>query len=331
MLSRIIAGFGVIALCGQALAENAPSNEELFRMLKAQQRELAQQQDTIRGLKSELQRSRQQASAGQSRTQNGSNAPAPARGTAEAAAADAMAAHIPAKAQPWSHAPVTSWAGVVGGAEFVHMKTFYSEDFLTTSNQGGQYNPGYRYWLGLESATGLGARARYWRLQGTDHFSPATYVAVKYQTLDVEFYKRFDFSQGNFLLAAGYRNAAAENDINANRSRFRGHGLTVAVEGAANVLATDWLQATGGARWSAMFGDSEDFTGGVPTNRDRSDLAQIVELRVGGQINHRFAHGGKVSFGAGAEGQYWSNGASDDTQDLGFFGFYVNGSYKHPF
>ncbi len=333
MLGRKIAGaFGLsLVLCAQALAQSAPSNDELFQMLKAQQRELAEQQKTIRNLRNELQRSRQPANVDQGRAQNSGGSPSSARGTAEVPPASAMAANIPTKAQPWTGLPLQSSAGIVGGVEFVYMRTHFTEDFLTTSNQGGQFNPSYRYWLGVESSTGLGARLRYWSIDGRDNFSPTSYHSVKYSTFDAEITQRFSFSQGHLLLAAGYRHARGANEINGNESKIRGDGITVAIEGATNVLSADWLQATGSARWSAIYGRSEDVTNGVLTNTDRTDLAQIVELRVGGQVNHRFTNGGKVTFGAGGEAQYWSNGAFDDTQDLGFIGFYLNGAYKHPF
>lgn len=345
MLHRRI--FGVVGLSlvisVPALAENTPSNEELFRMLKAQQQTLAQQQQTIRELRDELKRDRQQSKGTARREQTSSRATA----IATLPATSAMAANIPAKAPLWTGSePPRSAAGIYGGVELVYLKPYASEDGLTTINGENPlgFNPSLRYWLGVQNDAGLGARLRYWSYRKTAADSLGATVGVDFHTFDAEVTQRFNFQHGHLLLAAGYRHAkggSSESDPDPvfgfdDRSEFTGSGLTVAVEGAMNVVPGGWLQVTGSGRWSALYGTTVEtfsFPGGGPfVTQDSNDLAQVLELRAGGQLKHRFANGGAAMLAAGMESQYWHNIAiNTDTQSTGFFGFYLNGSYKHPF
>jgi hypothetical protein len=217
------------------------------------------------------------------------------------------------------------YRGLSAGMEMIMLRPYFSEDFLTTAAHL-DFEPSYRYWGMYQSADGLGGRLRYWSIDQFEVFG-ASQVGVEFRTMDAEMVQNIDFRRWNFLMSGGCRYGEASSDINRFESGFDGIGLTVAMQGTRDLNSSGSLRMTMGGRWSALYGNSKDFTNGIQTNIDRDDLVSIMELNIGPQYTRPFGNG-TLTMGGGLEAQHWSNGATDDTQDFGFAGFMSSISFS---
>jgi len=226
-------------------------------------------------------------------------------------------------------------AGIIAGTETVFLRPFASGGLLETGGAGAaqmNYNPSQRYWLGYQSADGLGARIRYWEFDRGATGTGGTAIGVEFRNLDAEMTQAVDFKRWNLLFAGGLRYQetganGAFGGVDLFESGFNGVGLTFATQATRDLNRSGSLRMTMGARYSSIFGNTKGTIFGAPfTNND--DLVNIVELNIGPQYRRALRNGAYLTLGAGIEAQYYSNGiynngatTFDGEHDVGFVGF----------
>lgn len=213
--------------------------------------------------------------------------------------------------------------GVVAGAEIVFLKPHFSEDFSTNANVQYDFEPSYRYWLGWQMDSGLGARLRYWEIDRGNSFNNAE-IGVEFRTLDLELTQGVEFRRWSLLLSGGIRYGETSDRLNIFDDGFDGTGLTTSLTAARDLTSGGGLRLVTTGRWSLLFGNSKRFVNGAVFDVDRDDLVNVLEVQVGPQIRRPLSSGAFLTLGAGFEGQYWSNPMGFDTNDYGFVGFGTN-------
>jgi hypothetical protein len=233
-------------------------------------------------------------------------------------------------------------AGIIAGTETVFLKPFASGGLFGATGDGGaqmNYNPSQRYWIGYQSADGLGARIRYWEFDRGATGGGGTALGVEFRNLDVEMTQAVDFKRWNLLFSGGLRyqetgaNASVAG-VNVINTGFDGTGVTFSGQATRDLNPSGSLRMTMGSRWSAVYGNSKGtgLVGGVQTpfiNRD--DLVNVLEINIGPQYRRRLNNGAYLTLGAGVEAQYYTNGlyagagvvptVYDANQTAGFVGF----------
>jgi len=233
-------------------------------------------------------------------------------------------------------------AGIIAGTETVFLRPYASSGFLDpgAGAVAMNFNPSQRYWIGYQSADGLGGRIRYWEFDRGATGAGGAGVGVEYRNLDVELTQAVDFKRWNLLGSAGLR--YQETGMNVGPSLFAGLPLDFGFDGVGLTFsgtATRDLNQSGTwrfastARWSAVYGNSKANVGGVLGGGlgagvvSRDDLVNILELNIGPQYRRRLSNGSYLTMGAGVEAQYYSNaldlpvGPIGVGIDTGFVGF----------
>lgn len=232
-------------------------------------------------------------------------------------------------------------AGIIAGTETVFLRPYASSGFLDPGAGAAamNFNPSQRYWIGYQSADGLGGRIRYWEFDRGAAGAGGAGVGVEYRNFDAELTQTVDFKRWNLLGSAGLR--YQETGMNVGTVFFGGLPLDFGFDGVGLTFsgtATRDLNQSGTwrfastARWSAVYGNSKASVGGALGGFGagvvaRDDLVNIVEINIGPQYRRRLANGSYLTMGAGVEAQYYSNaldlpiGPIGVGIDTGFVGF----------
>ncbi len=210
--------------------------------------------------------------------------------------------------------------GIVGGAEFLLLEPFGEDGVLGPVAGGGNADidvePAYRIWGGWENRDGLGARVRYFHLDGAA--TAATAVAVDYRYIDAEVTQAVAFRRSSLQVSGGARYAEAQNALFVpgallTANSFDGYGLTFGVGAARDVSRAGGLRMIANARWSLLYGDNDVLVavpGGLAIGTIEDELMQIIELQAGPQLRLKMRTGGYLTAFGGFEAQYWQNGSS---------------------
>ncbi|MCE9604815.1 MAG: hypothetical protein K8U03_07935 [Planctomycetia bacterium] len=225
-------------------------------------------------------------------------------------------------------------AGIIAGTETVFLRPYASGGNLDNGPGSAQmnFNPSQRYWLGYQSADGLGARIRYWEFDrgatsgGVVGGAGPTGLGVEFRNLDVEMTQAVDFKRWNLLFSGGLRyqemgfNTATTTNI--FDVGFDGVGLTFAGQASRDLNSSGSLRMTMGGRWSAIYGNTKvAFTTiGFPAFpvAANDDLVNVLELNIGPQYRRLLSNGSYLTAGVGVEAQHYSNSTFGD---IGFVGF----------
>jgi len=217
-------------------------------------------------------------------------------------------------------------AGIIAGTETVFLRPYASSGLLDITPAQMNFNPSQRYWLGYQSADGLGGRIRYWEFdRGTA--TPVAGLGIEYRNLDVEMTQAVDFKRWNLLFAGGLRYQETGTDLSIGGIPvgfgFDGVGLTFAGQATRDLNSSGSWRMAAGARWSAVYGNAKLDIGGAlggigfnPVARDT--LVNVLEINIGPQYRRRLSNGSYLTMGAGIESQYYSNGL--DLPAVGGFG-----------
>jgi hypothetical protein len=231
--------------------------------------------------------------------------------------------------------------GLVGGFEFLYLEPFAEDGLAGPAAIGGinvgnpdiDLEPAYRIWGGWENRDGLGARVRYFQIDGDDA-GVATAVAIEYRYIDAELTQAVAFRRSSMQFAAGARYAEAQNafaipGVLGLANEFQGYGLTFAVQANRDISRAGALRMTANARWSLLYGENDigvalPVLAVVPTATIEDEIMQIIELQVGPQLRIPLRSGGYLTAFGGVEAQYWQNGVSTVVPglsiDTGFLG-----------
>lgn len=208
--------------------------------------------------------------------------------------------------------------GLIGGVELAYLRPYATGNLLFHPDLAVNFNPTMRYWIGWQSAEGLGVRVRYWQFDHQAQNGPDA-ITLEFRTLDAEVTQIVDFLRWDLLISGGMR--YAESDLNNTLLEdpgFDGVGLTFGLQAARDLNQTGSLRLAASGRWSSVFGNTKKL-GSTPVN---DDLMNIVELTFGPQYRRLLGNGAFLTIGCGLEAQYWSNGYhGDTTDDVGFAGF----------
>ncbi len=253
MVSRFVSGFSAAFVCvlyfviaSSAQAQDAPSNADLFKMIKALQtqqsnlvNQVTQAKAEAEAAKAEAARAKSELAAARQQIANTQNDVA----RVDAAVADVRVAAT--TAAPIESTPGTSLMeprarGAFAGSELTYLKPFGAErsvlaptfnaahvkqanpaaDQFTLTEY--DYEAAARLWLGYESATGKGVQATYWEYdQDADLSAPfiKTGLGAEFDTytptvgnlramaLDLELTKLAQFDGWDMTLSGGLRYA----------------------------------------------------------------------------------------------------------------------------
>lgn len=232
-------------------------------------------------------------------------------------------------------------AGIIAGTETVFLRPYASSGLLDpgAGAVAMNFNPSQRYWIGYQSADGLGGRIRYWEFDRGAAGAGGAGIGVEFRNLDVELTQAVDFKRWTLLGSAGLR--YQETGMNVGTVffgglpldlGFDGIGLTFSGTASRDLNQSGTWRFTSTARWSAVYGNSKANVGGVLGGLGagvvaRDDLVNILEINIGPQYRRRLANGSYLTLGAGVEAQYYSNaldlpvGPIGVGIDTGFVGF----------
>lgn len=217
-------------------------------------------------------------------------------------------------------------AGITAGTETIFLRPYASSGLTNQPGVAMNFNPSQRYWLGYQSADGLGARIRYWEFdRGATGPIPgigAIGLGIEYRNLDIEMTQAVDFKRWNLLFAGGLRYQETATDITltplvgpavALGVGFDGVGLTFATQATRDLNSSGSWRMTAGARYSAVYGNGK-ISGAIGgfggTGAINDNLVNVVELNIGPQYRRRLSNGSYLTVGAGIEAQYYNNGAN---------------------
>lgn len=223
-------------------------------------------------------------------------------------------------------------AGIIAGTETVFLRPYASGGLLDVTPAQMNFNPSQRYWIGYQSADGLGGRIRYWEFDRGATGAGGSSLGVEYRNLDVEMTQAVDFKRWNLLFSGGLRYQETGTNVGigalggaANIGLgFDGVGLTFSGTAARDLNQSGSWRMASTARWSAVYGNSKLDVGGAVGGIGgvalvgRDDLVNILELQIGPQYRRRLPNGSYLTLGAGVEAQYYSNGLDIPVGGLGF-------------
>jgi len=205
----------------------------------------------------------------------------------------------------------------------IFMRAHVSSDVVGKLREKYEYSP--RVVLGYESASGLGARTRYWNYsRTTSTIDGDDSLGIDMNVIDVEGTKRISSRSVDVLLSGGFRWADmkieedGDDEVSAEMP-----GITFAIDGRAPICChgnSQW-SVVAGARWSLLGGDWDGDSGGVidPTFDDNVTAEELyggVEF-----LCHRCGYDlyARLVF----EMQNWHSdalGESSATDSIGFVG-----------
>ncbi|QDV72885.1 Lpg1974 family pore-forming outer membrane protein [Botrimarina mediterranea] len=222
----------------------------------------------------------------------------------------------------------------------------------TTDDIEYNYSAVPRLTLGYQTASGLGARVRYFEFDESGKpIFPETGVqhSVDTYTIDFEVYDRFKINNDWALeCSAGLRYAHFEermddpipSDIRLNR--LHGFGGVAAVEAVREISRSSSLFAR---TRGAIIQDDKYVRNGASEGVLRDSSVGMLELALGYQYAYQFKYSGRVSLRAGYEWQNWYNFSSAFSpfttapdnfassfvggSDVGFSGFTLQAGYEY--
>jgi hypothetical protein len=189
--------------------------------------------------------------------------------------------------------------GWVGGAEILWLKAFNSGGDFGDFN----YNEGFRFWIGYQGPTGLGARIRYFDYQQA---GTAAGAVVDISSFDAEIYDKVQIGcNWDLYIGGGVRYLDYLTiDNNGNLDDITGVGPVVTAELYRYIGDRSALYAIG--RQSIVAGDGNT-NGGAAT-----DLTNFVtEMQLGYQVNRDYNEG-MLFARLGWEAQWFHEPASND-------------------
>jgi len=225
-------------------------------------------------------------------------------------------------------------AGIIAGTETVFLRPYASAGLTTAAVNVGDaqmnFNPSQRYWVGYQSADGLGGRIRYWEFDRGASGTGAFGLGVEYRNLDAEMTQAVDFKRWNLLFSGGLRyQETGGNGAGAGGTSyiygFDGVGLTFSGQASRDLNSSGSWRMTSGARWSAAYGNAKFAFNGAAITNVRDTMVQVLELNIGPQYRRPLGNGAYLTAGGGIEAQYYSNAFDlvglGGTLDTGFVGF----------
>jgi hypothetical protein len=184
-------------------------------------------------------------------------------------------------------------AGCVAGAELLFLRPYESDGDFTDFD----YEDGYRFWLGWQSATGLGARIRYFDLEaeeGTDVFEVSAVDFEAFDTVHIGCYWDLNIGAGlRYLDLQANENALLDFD------EINGVGPVVSAELTRHFGSRGWA-AYAIVRESIIVGD------GAHDGLIVDDLTvSVSEIQLGLQHQREWRRGGLLFGRIGWESQYY--------------------------
>lgn len=183
-------------------------------------------------------------------------------------------------------------AGFVGSFEVLFLRPYESEGDFNDFD----YEDGYRFTLGWQSATGLGARLRYFDLEaeeGTDLFESEYFDIEVFDAIRLGCY--WDLTIGGGLR---YLDLQAD-ELGTGIDEINGVGPVLSAELVRHFGQRGWA-AYGIIRESIIVGDGTD--GGIIED----DLTvSMSEIQLGIQHNRDWRNGGQLFARVGWEAQYY--------------------------
>ena len=205
------------------------------------------------------------------------------------------------------------WSGFYGGAELQLLKPYHSEDAPT----GFGYSPAWLGYAGYQSASGLGARARWWGYRDTSHDPASRYQKFSISYLDLEATQAFRLGGMHGRVFGGLRlSSYKEKDRFSNFIHSpSAYGLVAGLE-IVRPLAYGF-SLFGEARRAFMFDNKINNTGSQEKNFGYS----MTEVKLGAEYAHSVGDSG-LSFyvRAAAIGHYLDGVSQDDSESTGLAG-----------
>jgi hypothetical protein len=208
-------------------------------------------------------------------------------------------------------------------AQLMFLRAHVLEESLGKLSEKYEFTP--RFIAGYETASGVGARARYWTYGRTtpNLDDPDDALRLEFDVIDAEGTARFRGERADLLVAGGFRWVNADIEVEDDAVNADMPGITVACDGRARICGgcrSQWSGVAGG-RWSILGADWEGDQDALiePTFDDN-----IVVTELYGGFEYLCRHGhydlyARIVF----ETQNWRSdalGESADTDSLGFVG-----------
>jgi hypothetical protein len=208
-------------------------------------------------------------------------------------------------------------------AQLMFLRAHVLENSLGKLSEKYEFSP--RFTFGYESASGFGARTRYWTYGRTTPSLEATGsdLDLDFDVYDFEGTARFCTERADLVLASGFRWVNADIDVDDQEATSDMPGITLAGDGRiwlCRGCRSQW-SALGGARWSILGADWEG-DGNALVQPTRDDNIVVQEIYGGFEyLRHYDIYNLYVRLIF--EVQNWQSDAlaeTGDTESLGFLG-----------
>jgi len=194
-----------------------------------------------------------------------------------------------------------SW-GVIGGAELIVFQAYHAEGDYTSF----VFQPGVRFWAGLQGPDGLGFVFRYFDYDQTSNAQRFASRLYDWEVYDSQCFG----GKWNLQFGAGVRYGEVFDSGIA--AQFTGVGPVGSALLTRPVFSDLSLYASG--RASALYGT-------VANGLGNDFVMQILELGAGLQWNRRLHRGANIFVRSGWEGQVYYGYVDGDSEGAGLGGF----------
>ena len=207
-----------------------------------------------------------------------------------------------------------STPGLLFGAEIAFLKPHHSEG----QTQGYDYEATPRIWIGWQTESGLGLRARWFEFDGVSTNPASFYQDLNMMLLDLEVTDTFTLgSKWSGVLSGGFRYAEYREERSAQtfNEMDGAMGLVAGVELYRPITCNVSLFGMG--RTSFLYADSISLNG-VKGNDDYTFA--VSELQLGAEYRRVLSGTTYLFARAAAEAQFWTGVSGDRSQDVGLLG-----------
>ena len=289
-LSVVFAAVAVsmTAVSGAALAEDAPSNAELYKMLLELKAENAR-------LREELEMQRTAVASG----------PATPAAMTEPAAAAPASAYTYRRDRPnfelGVEVPYLSLRTNHGAGEQAGGNGWFDESF--------DHEAAYRLTASYVTDDGLGVRGRYFRYSET--VTPGQFF--KTNLYDLELMAGLDVEKWSFTAFGGLRGGEIKwsDENGASGFKFDGIGFTVGAE-ARRYFGQNFAFLLG-ARHSQLFGEIKELAN---SDKNKDNVVPITDLYAGLEYVRSFSNGSRLGIGLGYEAALFSSLSGNVDNDI---------------